>query len=262
MDVQLPLSATIKVVKMEHKKKKITMGFALLVCAMVALVGVGYALAYQGSATVPVKDTSAETLTVSVSNNTGIFASSDSPSSYAYAVNTENNGEVFTLSGLTLTNGSDSLTPSTIMNGETPMYFHYSDGHIVLDSTAYSEGETHYVAYEVGSAKVSIRQTPDATVVDNSTQTTVALSITNAPSTVEHQYGFSLVYVKDNALYSYGNQNVILTGTEHGEKTASLTMKAYLIYSETVPVGSYDSITGISIAPGSPITFTASVPSA
>lgn len=84
MDIHLPLSATIKVVKMEHKKKKITMGFALLVCAMVALVGVGYALAYQGSANTNIDDATGELVTVAIAK-TG-FTEGE-----IYTVDTSNN---------------------------------------------------------------------------------------------------------------------------------------------------------------------------
>lgn len=231
MDVHLPLSATIKVVKMEHKKKKITMGFALLVCAMVALVGVGYALAYQGSATNPVSPASGETITVSVDDNTGIFASPAVGAS-VYTLNTVNDGTNFTLSTLMK---DHAVAPGSLY---TDKKFHYDAGAFALNTTDWGVSETHYSAYEVGAITVIVRQTADAVDTD------VTLTLTGLPSEVIHQYGFSLVCVKDDAVYDYTAINLDMSSDNEQE----VTLKAYLIWSETVPVASYGSISAFSIA--------------
>lgn len=238
MDVHLLLSATIKVVNMEHKKKKITMGFALLLCAMVALVGVGYALAYQGSATNPVSPVSGETITVSVNDNTGIFASPAVGTSI-YTLNTINNGTNFTLNTLKVGGGA---VPGTIYDNDHKIDDSYTFKYtttLVLNDDAYGDSEKHYSAYEVGSITIVVRQTEGATATD------VTLSITDVPSAQVHQYGMSLVYVKDDAVVTPGSINLdMATGGNEQE----VTLKAYLVWSETVPVASYDSISAFSIA--------------
>lgn len=233
MDVHLPLSATIKVVNMEHKKKKITMGFALLVCAMVALVGVGYALAYQGSATNPVSPASGETITVSVDGNTGIFASPAVGAS-VYTLNTVNDGTNFTLSTLMK---DRAVAPGSLY---TDKKFHYdADADAFdLDTTDWGASETHYSAYEVGAITVIVRQTEGA--VD----TAVTLTLTGLPSEDINQYGFSLVCVKDGAVYDYTAINLDMSTNNK----QSVTLKAYLVWSETVPVANYDDISAFSIA--------------
>lgn len=237
MDVHLPLSATIKVVNMEHKKKKITMGFALLVCAMVALVGVGYALAYQGSATNPVSPASGETITVSVDDNTGIFASPAVGKSI-YTLNTVNDGNKFTLN--TLNVGGSAVTGEIYDNDhkiDDSYTFKYTTT-LVLNDDAYGDSEKHYSAYEVGSITIFVRQTEGATA------TAVTLSVTGVPSAQVHQYGMSLVYVKDDAVVTPGSINLNMATDNEQE----VTLKAYLVWSETVPVASYDSISAFSIA--------------
>ena len=233
MDVHLPLSATIKVVKMEHKKKKITMGFALLLCAMVALVGVGYALAYQGSATINTNDTDSETITVALNNYSGFLAGT-------YTLDTSNNGTVVSLSDLE----KDEVDVSG--NLYTTKKFHYSDG-FTLNTTDWGVSETHYSAYAVGSVTATIRQTAGATA------THVALSMTGGPESAVNQYGFSLVYVIGDTVYStISDEPVALS-----EGTATVTITAYLVYSETVPIGSIASISAYTMTAGN-ITITAS----
>lgn len=243
MDVHLPLSATIKVVNMEHKKKKITMGFALLLCAMVALVGVGYALAYQGSAIIDNDDTNSETITVALGDGEYVnFLEGQ------YTLNTSNNGTTVTLNGLK--NGNTVINDNELY---TAKKFHYDADEVskfVLNTTDWAD-ETHYSAYEVGSVTATIKQTAGATA------TNVVLGMTGGPASAVNQYGFSLVYVIGDDVYATVS-NVPVT-LNNGE--ASVTITAYLVYSETVPTGSIESISAYTMTAGNiEITASASTP--
>ena len=232
MDVHLPLSATIKVVNMEHKKKKITMGFALLVCAMVALVGVGYALAYQGSAIIDNDATNSETITVALGD--GEYDANFLEGQYT--LNTSNNGTTVTLNGL--------KKGDTVINNNqlfTDKKFHYSGG-FTLSNDDWAQNEVHYSAYEVGHVTATIKQTADATA------THVTLGMTGGPASAVNQYGFSLVYVTslgDTVYQTISNVPVTLT-----EGTASVTITAYLVYSETVPTENIASISAYTMTAG------------
>lgn len=223
-------------VKMEHKKKKITMGFALLVCAMVALVGVGYALAYQGSAIINTNDTDSETITVALDDYSGFLEGT-------FTLNSVNDGKDVELN--TLKKGTTDVSSQLY----TEKKFHYNAGEskFVLNTTAWGEGETHYSAYVVGSVTATIRQTTGASA------TTVTMSVSGGPASAVNQYGFSLVYVvNDTAYATVSDLSVVLS-----EGSASVTVTAYLVYSETVPTGSIASISAYTMTAGN-ITITAS----
>ena len=234
MDVHLPLSATIKVVNMEHKKKKITMGFALLLCAMVALVGVGYALAYQGSAIITTNETDSETITVALDDYSGFLDGT-------FTLNSVNDGTNVELN--TLKKGTTDVSGQLY----TAKKFHYNAGAFALNTTDWGVSETHYSAYEVGSVTATIRQ------ITSATATNVALSMTGGPASAVNQYGFSLVYVIGDDVYAtVSDVSVTLTSG-----SASVTVTAYLVYSETVPTGSIASISAYTMTAGN-ITITAS----
>ena len=240
MDVHLPLSATIKVVKMEHKKKKITMGFALLLCAMVALVGVGYALAYQGSATTPADNTQSEFIKVGIGSKTGIFdADAESLATKIYTVDTANNGTNIAVSNLKV--GDD---PAGLY---TDKYFAYSGGF-----TLSADVEGSYRSSVAGSIPMTV------TLSAGATTNTFSMAVANLTAPVVNENGLSLVYT-----YKIG------TGAETVFDPASPTaitltagspvdvlVKAYVVYKTSVPVGSISGILPFSVAGNAGVSFT------
>lgn len=241
MDVHLPLSATIKVVNMEHKKKKITMGFALLVCAMVALVGVGYALAYQGSATVTTDNGGAETIVVAIADDNGY----QHRISGTYTVNTLNDGTDIDLSNLLKNGGSAGSEYTT-------KYFKYNPA-VVTPSPADAcftlvDSDQGYTAYEVASIPVTVKQTTGATA------TNVTLTMGGGADAVINQYGLSFVWVIGDTVLNSIDGHVENLDMSTGQ--ADVVLKAFVIYSDSVPVALYGSISAFTLASGS-ITFTA-----
>lgn len=221
---------------MKHKTTKISMGVTLLVCAMVSLVGVAFAIAYQGSATNQGNDADSETISVELSSYSGFLAGT-------YTVNTSNDGADVTLSDLK--KGDVDVSSSLY----TAKKFHYNAGAFALNTTAYGGSETHYSAYQIGTVDVTIRQTSGATA------TNVTLSISGAYEPAPNQYGFSLVYVMDDTNVVSPSDDVAVT-LESGSKVVNL--KAYVVYSETVPVASIGSISAFTMASPITLTFTAS----
>ena len=161
---------------MQNKKRKTSVGFALLVVAMISLVGVGFALNYSGSAVTTIPDESSEYITMNVAKsntfNTGV-----------YTVDSLNEGSYVTVSNLEL--GETSATMYTAG------HFTYADGFTwVTGAPAGSPASGVYYASVVGSYTLTIRQPATATATD------VDLSISNILAPVVNQYGLSLVYTK------------------------------------------------------------------
>lgn len=217
----------IKGVKMEHKKKYGFSGFALLTIAIVSLVGVGFAVAYSGSAVNTDNEMSGEAVTVGLSSYSNFLAGQ-------YSVNTSNNGTNVTLSGL-----AKDGTPLS----DGSVYFKYENGAF----SVVADADPGYGAVEAATITVTLTQTVNATATD------IDLTITGAQASVMNQYGISFVYVYDGQVFdpSTGIQNVTLTSG-----TASLVLKAYVIYSKVVPTTSISSITGFALA-NADVTFTA-----
>lgn len=230
----------IKGVKMEHKKKYGFSGFALLTIAIVSLVGVGFAVAYEGSAVNKNNEMSGEAITVELldSSDDGFYSNFLAGQ---YSVNTSNNGTNVTLSGL-------AKDGSTLSDGS--VYFKYED----VDGGKFSVADTDsgYGAVEVAALTVKLTQTDGAKATD------VDLAIANAQASEVNQYGISFVYVYNNQVFNPadGIQNIALSNG-----TASLVLKAYVIYSKSVPIDNIGGITGFALANAN-ITFTATASSA
>lgn len=210
-----------------QKKTHAKFGVTLLVASMLALVGVGFALAYSGSATNTNNETSGELITVGLSSYTQ-FLDGD------YTVDTVNNGTNITLSNLE--KDGSAATPYT------EKYFKFETG-----AFSVVNADSGYSASKVGTITVTLTQTDDAKATD------VDLAITGAPAASVNQYGLSLVYVYDGAVYdpADGIENIDMsTGS------ASLTIDAYVVYSNTVPTASIASVSGFSLSAPT-ITFTA-----
>lgn len=215
-----------------QKKTHAKFGVTLLVASMLALVGVGFALAYTGSATNSNNDTSGELITVELSSYTE-FLSGD------YTVDTSNNGTAITLSNLE--KDGSAATPYTAK------YFAYDAGEFSVVNT-----DSGYSAALVGTITVTLRQPTTATATD------VDLTITGAPASAVNQYGMSLVYVMDDAVFdtSDGIQDIDMSSGEQ-----SFTINAYVVYSNSVPSASIASI-GVYSLSAPTITFTASAATA
>lgn len=246
MDVHLLLSATIKVVKMEHKKKKITMGFALLLCAMVALVGVGYALAYQGSATTPVDPTSDEFIKVGITEKTGIFNGHTPAESQIYTVNTLNNGSTITVDSLKVGNNTATLV--------TGKYFVYSSAFSIANA------KDGYESSVAGSISLSVLLSSGATTSGQAFE----MAITNLNAGVLHPNGVSLLYTYK--IGTDGNETILdlnnlPTVTLEAGTPVDVTFTAYVVYKMSVSTNDFD--TGsFAIAGNSDVRFTFSVPTA
>lgn len=244
MAVNILLSATIKVVKMEHKKRKITMGFALLVCAMVALVGVGYALAYQGSATTPIDDTQGELITVGFNSApTGIFSES-APATSTFTVNTLNNGTNVTVNTLK-ENGSAKSE--------------YNEGHFTYSENAFTwvtgvPVANGYASAVAGAVSLSIKQSADA-----STDTDYfRMTVTGLNAEQKHEFGMSLIYT-----YKIGDgDETVMSGTTvpglvlTPNTAVNVVITAYVVYNTLVAVEHIGDITPLTLADGSSVTFT------
>lgn len=216
----------IKGVKMEHKKKYGFSGFALLTIAIVSLVGVGFAIAYTGSAVNTDNEMSGEAVTVELSSYQNFLAGQ-------YSVNTSNNGTNVTLSGL-------AKDGTALSDGS--VYFKYEGG-----AFSVADADSGYGAVEAATITVTLTQTENATATD------IDLAITGAQASVVNQYGISFVYVYNGQVFnpSTGIQNITLTSG-----TASLVLKAYVIYSKVVGIDDIDDIRGFALANAN-VTFTA-----
>lgn len=221
----------IKGVKMEHKKKYGFSGFALLTIAIVSLVGVGFAVAYTGSATMNGNPADGQTVTVDLTTATSGFIAG------SYAVSTVNDGTDITLSGL--------------KKGDTPAVL--DDMEFAWDGVKFviaGEGaEDDYDCAVAGTVTVTVRQV-GATPLASS----LPLTITNAQGAQEHQYGLSFLYVYNGQIFNPASG--ITVAMTDGVGTAEIT--AYVIYSKSVPHADIGSIAGFSLT-GSTLTFTASV---
>lgn len=212
---------------MEKKKKYGRSSFALLAIAMISLVGVGFALAYTGSAENTDNEMSGEAITVELSSYTQFLTGE-------YTVNTVNNGTAITLSSLQKDGAAATLY--------TDNYFKYQAGAFVLD-----DADQGYAAAEAATITVTLRQTDGATADD------VDLTITGAQASVVNQYGISFVYVYDGEIVDPddGIQDIDMSSG-----TATIVLKAYVIYSKSVPVANIGDIAGFALA-NADITFTA-----
>lgn len=242
MDVHLPLSATIKVVKMEHKKKKITMGFALLLCAMVALVGVGYALAYQGSANTNIDDATGELVTVGIAK-TG-FTDGE-----IYTVDTSNNGTNVTVSNLKKT--GETATPYN------EGHFTYSAGEFTwaTGAPAVSPASGVYYASKVGQITLTINQTEGATATVCSLSATSSVAM---PSYNEN--GLSLVYTYKvgngtETVFTPGTSSTVIDDALNLTNEVTVLVTAYVVYHSYVASGSIATIVPFTL-PNATLTFT------
>lgn len=225
----------IKGVKMEHKKTFGFSGFALLTIAIVSLIGVGFAVAYTGSAVNKDNEMSGEVITVELLKGDDGFYSNFLAGKYS--VNTLNNGTgSITLSGL-------AKDGNTLSDGS--VYFKYED----VDDGKFSvaDEDSGYGAVEAATITVKLTQTGDAKATD------VNLAIIGAQASVVNQYGISFVYVCDGKVFNPANgiQNITLNNG-----SASLDLKAYVIYSKSVPTTSIGDIKGFALE-NENITFTA-----
>lgn len=226
----------IKGVKMEHKKKYGFSGFALLTIAIVSLVGVGFAVAYSGSAVNTNNEMSGEAVTVELLKGEDGFYSNFLAGKYS--VNTLNNGTgSITLSGL-------AKDGTTLSDGSVYFKYEVSEG---VKKFSVADTDLGYGAVEVATITVKLTQTGDAKATD------VDLAITGAQASVVNQYGISFVYVYNGQVFdpSTGIQNITLNNG-----SASLDLKAYVIYSKSVPTTSIGDIKGFALE-NADITFTA-----
>lgn len=243
MDVHLPLSATIKVVNMEHKKKKITMGFALLVCAMVALVGVGYALAYQGSANTNIDDATGELVTVGIAK-TGFIDGE------IYTVDTSNNGTNVTVSNLKKT--GETATPYSAG------HFTYSDSDGFTWATgapADAPASGVYYASQVGQITLTINQTEGATATVCSLSATSSVAM---PSPNEN--GLSLVYTYKvgngtETVFTPGTSSTVINGALDLSDKVTVLVTAYVVYHSYVASDDIATILPFTL-PNVKLTFT------
>lgn len=221
----------IKGVKMEHKKKYGFSGFALLTIAIVSLVGVGFAVAYEGSAVNKNNEMSGEAVTVGLSSYSNFLAGE-------YSVNTSNNGTNVTLSDLKKDGGETS--PASI-------FFKYENS-----AFSVADADSGYVAVEAATITVNLKQTDGAKATD------IDLAITGAQASEVNQYGISFVYVYNNEVFNPadGIQNIALSNG-----TASLVLKAYVLYSQVVDTNEIGNIKGFALE-SRDITFTATASSA
>lgn len=219
-----------------NRKKKLSMTSALLVVAMISLVGVGFALSYSGSAVTNIPNESSEYVTVDYTK-TGF-------DSAVYTVNTSNNGTNVTLNTLTKWVGnvstaqSDASTKFNYVSGESPAF-------------EITTGETIYHSAVAGSVSLSIAKS------DGATADTFSLSITGAQAPLTHQYGLSLVWT-----YKIGTGTEMILVPASGISTLDLSsgpvtvlIQAYVVYSGTV---NHDNIGDISpfTLTGGDVTFT------
>lgn len=214
---------------MEHKKRKgAYASFVFLALAMVSLIGVGFAaLNYTGSATNTDNEATSEMITVTLDDYNGFISG-------AYTVNTVNNGTDISVSSL--------KKDGTSMTSYTSKYFKYSEGAFTL-----ADSDNGYSAAEIGSVTVTVSQTEDATA------TNVDLAISGCPTAVTNQYGISLVYVCDNAVFTpaSGVQDLDMTSGP-----VSVTIKAYAVYNNSIPLANAGNVSAFTIS-DSDITFTA-----
>lgn len=225
---------------MKHKATKISLGFTLLVCAMVSLVGVAFAVAYQGSASTPVDNTSSEFITVAFDGDKeGIFATTTPIGTKIYTVDTKNDGTNVTLSNLKV---GDSV--ATLY---TDKYFVYSGGNFTL-----SADEGAYKSSIAGKVPLEVTLSADATA------TTFSMSIFNLNAPITNENGMSLVYT-----YKIG------TGAEtvfnpSSPPAISLTagtpvdvvFSAYVVYKTSVPVANMSGILPFSVDGNAEVSFT------
>lgn len=215
---------------MDHKKTFGFSGFALLTIAIVSLIGVGFAVAYSGSAVNTDNEMSGEAVTVELSSYSDFLSGQ-------YTINTSNNGTTVSLSGLQKDGAATSLSS---------LFFKYEGGEFSV-----ADSDQGYAAVEAATITVTINQT------DGANADAINLAITGAQASVTNQYGLSFVYVYDGEVFdpTDGIQNVALTSG-----SASLVLKAYVLYSKSVPIANIGDITGFALT-NADVTFTATASS-
>lgn len=224
-----------KVKKMEsnNRKKKLSMTSALLVVAMISLVGVGFALEYTGTATTTTPSESGEYITVNVVKtdyNAGI-----------YTVNTANRAGTVTLSGLKYWESKIDATADNVSE-VSDKHFTYSGGAFTLVSGA--PVEHGYASALIGTLSVNLAKPADA----QSNKVTLVTSGAQVGSA--NEFGLSLVYTRT---VGGGDETVIadpngtLSNVDMAGTTLSVVIKAYVVYSTEVDVGAIGSISAFAL---------------
>lgn len=225
---------------MKHKTTKISMGVTLLVCAMLSLAGVAFAIAYQGSATTPIDDTSGELVTVGITEKTGIFGVTSSTS--VFTVNTSNDGTNVTVDAL-------KKNGTTLPSYEAG-HFTYSDAFTWVTGAPVEHG---YASAVAGSVSLSATQSAD----ENTTTDYFRMTIVGLNATQTHPYGMSLIYT-----YKIGTgTETVMDGTTFSlaltpGTPVSVVVTAYVVYNTYVAVGNIGQITPLALADGSTVSFT------
>lgn len=227
----------LEVKKMEHKVSKISMSSALLVVAMISLVGVGFAITYSGSATTDTTPSSGETITVTASK-TGFEGG-------IYTLDSANDGTNFALSNPQRWDSVSDTTGDAVSLASK--YFAYSAGAFSLTDVA-----SGYKCAQIGQITVGLKQT------DGAQANAVTLTTSGAETGTANQYGMSLVYT-----YSVnGGTETVVADPNTAQAVAmtsgsgSVVLTAYLVYSESVPVASQASLSAFTVSSAT-VTFTA-----
>ena len=212
---------------MQNKKFKGVGSFALLALAMVSLVGVGFAVAYTGSASITDNSADGQTVTVDLTTYNGFIAGS-------YAVSSVNDGTAITLSDLQKDDADAVLDD---------MEFAWDGSKFVLAG----EGVDDYDCSIVGEVTVTVRQVGASAAV-------IPLTIEGAQDAQENQYGLSFLYVYNGQIFDPADG----LDVEMTDGVGTATVTAYVVYSKSVPYDNIEDIAGFTLA-NSTITFTASV---
>ena len=152
-------------------------------------------------------------------------------------MDTLNNGTTVTLSNIQKNGGSAGSL-------YTDKYFQYSAGAFSL-VTGESQG---YSAVEAGSVTATITE---KTV---SAGSKVNLTISGTQSAVVNQYGISFVWVYNGQVFDPASG---ISNLDISSGTVSVTLKAYVVYSDSVPYASIGSIGVFNLA-SADISFSAS----
>lgn len=217
-----------------NKKKKLSMTSALLVVAMISLVGVGFALQYTGSAVTHIDDETSEFITVGIAK-TGFTDGA------IYTVNTRNDGTNVALSDLKA-NGSATTAYTT-------GHFTYADSNFTwVTGSPVANG---YASAVAGTVTLTLTQTSGATA-DNYTMT-----IEGAQAPVIHQYGLSFVwtYKVGTGTETVFNPATSVPSVDLSSGAVTVVITAYVVYSTQVGVANIGSITNFTLAEND-VTFT------
>lgn len=229
---------------MKHKTTKISMGVTLLVCAMVSLVGVAFAIAYQGSATTPIDDTQGELVTVGFNSApTGIFSESSAPAT-TFTVNTLNDGTNVTVNTLKKNGSAES---------------EYDAGHFTYSDSAFTwvtgaPVANGYASAVAGAVSLSVKQSADA----STTTDYFRMTVTGLNTEQKHEFGMSLIYT-----YKIGDETeTVMSGTTipglvlTPNSAVTVVITAYVVYNTHVAVEHIGDIIPLTLADGSSVTFT------